>query len=232
VPAAHCARENGETVEEHENACQFARELANRPSPPRATGARAGTKRKRATRPCRVPSRSCCLSHEGSRSKPLGDVSPKNGRWQVFGLTSASAFAGFLGFVASRSPCGVSACDEVRSRVPLRGSPGFEPGSLLSLWRLPQAPTRAEVYVSLPHVSSATSGNEPAIREPVNASLPAFRFAVRFFGGLLLAEAPRRRCGCWKARKAMRLTEESVLNKHPAMSTAWKRFTPLAGSIS
>lgn len=30
----------------------------------------------------------------------------------------------------------------------------------------------------------------------------------------------------------MRLAEESVMKKHPAMSTAWKRFTPLAGSIS
>src|ERR1700735_3338087 len=38
---------------------------------------------------------------------------PRNGRWQVFGLTSASAFAGFLGFVASRYPRGPSACDEV-----------------------------------------------------------------------------------------------------------------------
>ena len=52
---------------------------------------------------------------------------------QVFGLVSTSAFAGFLLSTASQ-PRKASACRGVRSQLPLRGSPGFAPGSLLSPW--------------------------------------------------------------------------------------------------
>src|SRR5580658_9017518 len=116
-------------------------EPADRPSPPRATGAHAGEKNgsghdktSAALLPAASPTRAPGRNRLG--------IFPRNGRWQVFGLTSVSAFAVFLGFVASQPPRGTSARDEVRSRVPLRGSPGFEPGSLFSLRQLPQAPSR------------------------------------------------------------------------------------------
>ncbi len=54
------------------------------------------------------------------------------GRWQVFGLAGTSRRTRHLVAVASQARyLGPSAYDGGRSRSPLRGSPGFPPGSLL-----------------------------------------------------------------------------------------------------
>jgi len=103
------------------------------------------------------------------------------GCWQVFGLTSAPALAGFLPSTASRSR-GTSALREDRSRLPLRGSPGVSPGSLLALGRKPKAPTPPLHMGVLPagqqDVGGAFEQGSPlrsvrAIRSPDNDDRPA-----------------------------------------------------------
>lgn len=67
-----------------------------------------------------------------SRSPGIRTRSFTRGQWQVFGLAGTSRkHSGLLVAVASRTLPGSSALDGGRSRSPLRGSPGFPPGSLL-----------------------------------------------------------------------------------------------------
>lgn len=63
---------------------------------------------------------------------PPPDFSRRSGCWQVFGLASLSAFAAFL-----RPPLPspkASACRGRRSRLPLRGNPGFSPEFPFQPW--------------------------------------------------------------------------------------------------
>lgn len=111
-------------------------EPTDRPSPPRATGHTSGVGSEKPRRARRLTGGSSAArtfrpSHAApGRNRPW--ISPTSGCGQVFGLVSTPAGAGFLLLVASQLPGGTSARDEVRSHLPLRGSPGFTPGSLLS----------------------------------------------------------------------------------------------------
>src|SRR4029078_3676855 len=69
-------------------------------------------------------------SREASRSPPP-DVALRRVRAGLRARERSGLSAGFLLFSASQ-PRGVSAFVEVRSRLPLRGSPGLSPGSLFA----------------------------------------------------------------------------------------------------
>ena len=73
------------------------------------------------------------LPHEGSGQKRSPNVDARYLR-QVFGLTgAATSRVAFLLIAASRGTrCVPVLCGDGRSRLPLRGSPGFQPGSLFS----------------------------------------------------------------------------------------------------
>ncbi len=108
----------------------------------RSTGTEEGPRRARPfgrATPGTIPP-----SHEARRSNHPGSV--QGGRWQVFGLASAPARRRVP--VVRRFPAraGTSACGGPRSRLPLRGSPGFAPGSLLGPGLSARAPTRGARY--------------------------------------------------------------------------------------
>ena len=73
--------------------------------------------------------------------------------WQVFGLAGEPAWPPvFLLAVASQNRSGFSACDGARSHLPLRGSPGLTPGSLLRhpTWRAGRTSYETRPYLVAP----------------------------------------------------------------------------------
>ena len=139
--------------------------LSNRPPPPRMRSKpceRIGRERERREEtesepaqtyrpPSRFPGRtgSGCLSHAGC--------------WQVFRFASTSAFAGFL-LSIHRFPAPKSSCVSwIRSRLPLRVSPGVAPGSLL-LSDNAQRTSTGHSLLRHPIFVNSDSGGHGAIR--------------------------------------------------------------------
>ena len=76
------------------------------------------------------------------------------GLWQVFGLATGSGIGRIClsprlpGLAASVAPIEIGVCCGDRCRLPLRGSPGFSPGSLLPLRTNPEHQRRPQDIVA------------------------------------------------------------------------------------
>ena len=161
----------------------------DRSSPPRARERLRGTDRSGRADAGATLTRSIA-SLEVSRIELTLVVSPWVRCGQVFGLVSASATAARLPPTASQSRR-TSARRGFRSHLPLRGSPGFSPGSLFALTRW-SGHQHEHQHIGVHSFSQHNIQGSPITSDNLSS--------IRMSSSERLADGPRGRSGSLSAR--------------------------------